>query len=200
MPIRLIWGLQRPLRERILVSCLMGMGLVATGTVCVKMTTFVTVGQGDPLSSTVWPSLLAKLEELLGIIAACTPCLKSPAERFLQRIGVISDRYANSTTRPSFVASHHQAPKDYTISPNQNRNNRGDDIDMEEVEITTKPQSKSSSITQISRLGSAGKSDWNNSLITTTVPPVPTNLDAQTSSNRSLSATNGNAPKGWEAI
>jgi hypothetical protein len=47
--------------------------------------------------------LFAKLEEEVGIIAACMPCLKSPAEELLRRIGVLGKQWCMGMERPSFV-------------------------------------------------------------------------------------------------
>ncbi|KAF8850102.1 hypothetical protein BDZ45DRAFT_207218 [Acephala macrosclerotiorum] len=68
------------------------------------MTTFNSVDLGDPLQATVTDSMWAKLEELVGIIGACLPCLKPPAEKVLRRLGIITDRCMAS--RPSFVFSY----------------------------------------------------------------------------------------------
>lgn len=112
MPIQLIRTLNRPLREKILISCLMAMGLLATAIAIIKMTTFKGAFLGDPLSSTVIGSLWAKLEEQVGIIAACIPCLKGPAEKFLHRIGILANRLGHSVELPSFVV-----PKSQNATP-----------------------------------------------------------------------------------
>ncbi|KAL5326369.1 hypothetical protein ACEPPN_004053 [Leptodophora sp. 'Broadleaf-Isolate-01'] len=91
MPVKLIRTLNRPLREKILIGCLMAMGLVATIIAGIKTKTFKNVYLGDPLSTTVDSSMWAKLEELVGIIAACMPCLKAPAEKLLRRAGILPD-------------------------------------------------------------------------------------------------------------
>lgn len=83
----------------------MALGLLGTITACAKMSTFPSVYQGDPLSATVNASLLAKLEEQVGIICACLPTLKGPLQRLLIRIGVLSSQWGGSLTRPSFVIS-----------------------------------------------------------------------------------------------
>lgn len=106
MPLKLIRTLNRPLREKILISGLMAMGLIATIIAGIKTKTFKNVYLGDPLSATVDSSMWAKLEELVGIIAACMPCLKAPAEKALRRLGVLSD-HEDSLTMPSFVAPRH---------------------------------------------------------------------------------------------
>lgn len=103
MPIRLIWTLHRTLREKILICCLMAMGLVATGIAAYKMTLSTKFQKGDLLSATVQLSLWNRLEELVGMSAACMPSLKAPAERFLLHIGVLAKQAGVS--RPSFVMS-----------------------------------------------------------------------------------------------
>ncbi|KAF2785479.1 hypothetical protein K505DRAFT_206559, partial [Melanomma pulvis-pyrius CBS 109.77] len=100
MPIRLIRTLTRPTSEKILISFLMALGLLATAIMCAKMTTFNDFGKGDPMQATIKPSMYAKIEEQIGIIAACLPCLKSPAEQLLKRFGILKE---HQLTRPSFV-------------------------------------------------------------------------------------------------
>jgi len=101
MPIKIARSLSRPFREKVLISCLMALGLCATAIAGVKMTTFNDVGLGDQLYDSIKPSLYAKLEEQVGIIAACAPCLKAPVERLLRRVGVLSER--DPLSKPSFV-------------------------------------------------------------------------------------------------
>lgn len=124
MPIKLARSLHRPMRERILICCLMGLGLCATVIAGVKMTTFDDVGLGDPLYDTIKPSLYAKLEEQVGIIAACTPCLKAPIENLLKRAGILAER--DEDTRPSFVISIKEGPSDNSLT----RDNTGGDKSM----------------------------------------------------------------------
>jgi hypothetical protein len=116
MPIRLIRNLTRPLTEKILIGILMATGLLATGVLCAKLSTYPTFGQGDPMQATVGPSTWTKLEELCGIIASCLPSLKEPGEKALRKIGILTTRLHN--TLPSFVNSHQISlqglPKDHT--------------------------------------------------------------------------------------
>lgn len=100
MPIRLIRTLNRSTSEKILICFLMALGLFATAVACAKMTTFNDFGKGDPMQATIMPSLWAKLEEQVGIIASSLPCLKSPAEKMLKRFGILKE---HQLTRPSFV-------------------------------------------------------------------------------------------------
>ncbi|KAH7394486.1 hypothetical protein BKA66DRAFT_410867 [Pyrenochaeta sp. MPI-SDFR-AT-0127] len=100
MPIHLIRTLHRSTSEKILICVLMALGLLATTIACLKMTTFTTFGQGDVMQATIMPSLWAKLEEQVGIIASSVPCLKGPAETLLMKFGLLKEHHL---TRPSFV-------------------------------------------------------------------------------------------------
>ncbi|EPE30312.1 hypothetical protein GLAREA_13035 [Glarea lozoyensis ATCC 20868] len=121
MPIRLIRSLNRPRSEKILVGALMALGILTTATVGAKMSAFPSVYKGDPLQGTVISSLLAKLEEQVGIICACLPTLKGPAERLLIRIGVSFGGFQHTMTRPSFVLS----TRNQNV-PAVHKNNQGD--------------------------------------------------------------------------
>lgn len=91
LPISFIWKIHRPLLERIVVAILMGLGVFAAITSIVKMTHVKSYGiTGDTLWDTIDISLWSMLEEQIGIIVACIPCLKSPFERLLGRLGLLS--------------------------------------------------------------------------------------------------------------
>ncbi|KAF4627704.1 hypothetical protein G7Y89_g10453 [Cudoniella acicularis] len=105
MPIKLIWTLNRSVREKVLIACLMAMGLAATGIAIYKTYISQHYFVGDFLQTSVRFSLWCKLEELVGIIAACAPSLKSPVGKLLRRIGVVPQQHHRGLTRPSFVIS-----------------------------------------------------------------------------------------------
>ncbi|KAJ4322419.1 hypothetical protein N0V94_002406 [Neodidymelliopsis sp. IMI 364377] len=100
MPIRLIWTLHRSKTEKVLICVLMSLGLLATAVACVKMTTFNDFGKGDVMQATIKPSMLARLEEIVGVIACSLACLKGPVERILRKLGLAKD---HNLTTPSFV-------------------------------------------------------------------------------------------------
>ncbi|KAF2277766.1 uncharacterized protein EI97DRAFT_449213 [Westerdykella ornata] len=100
MPIKLIRTLNRPRNEKVLISLLMALGLLATAVAAAKMTTFKNFGTGDPMQATIPPSMYAKLEEVVGIIASSLPCLKAPVQNLLKKLGVLQTR---QLSRPSFV-------------------------------------------------------------------------------------------------
>lgn len=100
MPIRLVRTLHRSTTEKILICVLMSLGLLATAVACVKMTTFNDFGKGDVMQATIKPSMLTRLEEIVGIIASSVACLKSPIEKILKKLGIVKEHYL---TTPSFV-------------------------------------------------------------------------------------------------
>ncbi|KAI0607744.1 hypothetical protein Ptr902_07099 [Pyrenophora tritici-repentis] len=101
MPIRLIRTLNRSTSEKILIGVLMALGLLATTINCAKMTTFSSFGKGDVMQATILPSMWAKLEEEVGIIATSLPWLKSPVENWLKKMDLLKE---HQLTRPSVVA------------------------------------------------------------------------------------------------
>lgn len=90
MPLYFIRGMNRLLVERILVSVLMALGLCATAAVAVKiyLATISDTIIVDTYRETLRVCLWCRLEEYLLIASACAPCLKSPIEGFLRRLGV----------------------------------------------------------------------------------------------------------------
>jgi len=89
MPLPLVWNLTRPLLERILLAVLMALGLCATAVAALKiyhMNGFDLTS--DFLRTIVEMALLSRVEELVLIVAACAPFLKSPTESFLRRFNV----------------------------------------------------------------------------------------------------------------
>jgi hypothetical protein len=124
-PITLIRTLNRPLREKVLVAGLMALGLLTTAAAGAKMSTFPGIYKGDVLQGQILASLLATLEEQIGIICACLPTLKGPAERLLIRLGVLSRELRFS--RPSFVMStRRRAPQTLPIDTLEPTNEHSD--------------------------------------------------------------------------
>lgn len=102
LPLFFIRQIQRPLRERVILGCLMGLGVFAAITSIVKTTLVKTYGiTGDTFWDAIEISLWSILEEQTGIIAACIPCLKSPFERFLGKLGLLSTSKRATYYHPS---------------------------------------------------------------------------------------------------
>ena len=94
-PMVLLWGLRRPLRERILVCGLMGIGLLAS-VACIAKAVAVR-RWGDPELET-WSLAMAIatwtiVEQLLAVLAACSPSLKRPLQKILGRFGILLTHY-----------------------------------------------------------------------------------------------------------
>ncbi|KAE9365760.1 hypothetical protein N431DRAFT_418563 [Stipitochalara longipes BDJ] len=122
MPIQLIRTLNRPFREKILISCLMALGLLATGIAGYKIPLSQEANSGDLLSTTVKLSVWNKLEEQLGIIAACLPCLKAQIERLLYRFGILKSRL---DPLPTFSTSPQDTEKSEVEDIFQNNSTSG---------------------------------------------------------------------------
>lgn len=92
VPITFIWTLHRPRLEKILIGCLMALGLVTSALAILKMIRIVqSLYRGpdfmfDMMDLTLW----VKLEEILIIIAASAPSIKSTVERVLRCIGILA--------------------------------------------------------------------------------------------------------------
>ncbi|KAK8050942.1 hypothetical protein PG993_002327 [Apiospora rasikravindrae] len=89
-PITFLWSLKRPFRERVVIGILMSLGVLAGVSSLVKILMigrFGTPGIDMPaLNGTI--STWTVLEQLLGVIAACTPFCKPIFERCLRAVGV----------------------------------------------------------------------------------------------------------------
>ncbi len=111
-PMVMLWNLHRPLRERILVCCLMGIGLLASGAGIVKA---VIVRQWDDTDNWALAMSIATwtiAEQLLGVLGACSPSLKGPLEKLLRRFGVFIDNY---NSQLSFVPGRWLEGRDIEI-------------------------------------------------------------------------------------
>ncbi|KAF2113873.1 hypothetical protein BDV96DRAFT_467068, partial [Lophiotrema nucula] len=90
VPITFIRKMQRPIRDKVVLSCLMGLGIFATVASIVKTTLVRKYGAtGDSLWDALGLTLWSIIEVQVGIFAACVPTLKSPFERTLHRIGIL---------------------------------------------------------------------------------------------------------------
>jgi hypothetical protein len=151
MPIKLLRSLNRPTSEKILVGVLMSLGLLATAFTVAKIPNRAQLSKGDPLQSTILPSIYAKLEETVGIIAASAPCLKSSAEQLLKRLGILKE---HQLTTPSFVNSAPISPLEKELDSNQSSGSKGSGPNGKDAirfdSVTVKPGSSSSAVLELS--------------------------------------------------
>lgn len=91
LPISFLRKIQRPLRERIIVGMLMGLGVFAGVASCLKIVSAAQLGRTvDPINERINIAMWSVVEELVGIIAICIPCLRSPFQRALEYCGLLS--------------------------------------------------------------------------------------------------------------
>jgi len=89
LPLVFIRQLKRPRRDKIVLSVLMGCGLMATAAGIVKIVyTERVVHMGDFFYNSVRLGIFSNLELFIGIIACCAPCLKSLLDKVLRRMGI----------------------------------------------------------------------------------------------------------------
>jgi len=101
IPISFLKELQRPMREKLVLGFLMGLGVFTASAVIVKMTVIGNFGDTtDPLWDIVTLATWSIVEAQIGIIAMCVPTLKGPMESVLRRLGVLSKR---STTNGGYI-------------------------------------------------------------------------------------------------
>lgn len=113
LPISFLRHMNRPTRERLVLGALMGLGLFASAAAIVKTTYIYSYGSTkDPLFDVVDLSLWNSLEQDIGIIAACIPCLKQPAERLLKRVGLVSTTHRS---RQSGYYPHNRYPHSHEM-------------------------------------------------------------------------------------
>ncbi|KAK0624311.1 hypothetical protein B0T14DRAFT_428371 [Immersiella caudata] len=101
-PMVVLWKLRRPMRERILVCALMAVGLLASASSLVKAVIIQEWGNPDVDGWALAESIATwtVVEQELAVIAACSPSLKGPLQRFLGKLGILLTRY---DSRVSFM-------------------------------------------------------------------------------------------------
>jgi len=110
MPFTFISKMNLPLRQKIVLGSLMGLGLFATAAGIVKMTLIRTYTHGtDTLYGMIGLYLWGFLEQEMTIVALCVPCLKAPFEKVLRRLKLVSSSGGRSNeqgtkTRSGYIA------------------------------------------------------------------------------------------------
>ena len=116
-PITFLWNLNRPLRERVVIGCLMSLGMLAGVSSLVKILMigrFGTPGiDGPALNVTI--STWTVLEQVLGVVAACTPFCKPVFETCLRALGVSLTRPAGGPQSTPVRANYQRATEHDTF-------------------------------------------------------------------------------------
>jgi hypothetical protein len=91
LPIALLLNISIPCRQKFLICTLMGLGILATCATFPKFKALRALGTDFDIS---WDggkiAMWSVLESSLGMIAACLPPLKTAAEAWLRRMGLVS--------------------------------------------------------------------------------------------------------------
>ena len=93
LPISFLRKIQRPVRERAIIGVLMGLGAFAGVASIIKITAAAQFGTtSDSINESVKIGMWSVIEELVGLIVICVPCLRSPLQRAVQMFGGITTR------------------------------------------------------------------------------------------------------------
>ena len=108
LPITFIYGLTRPLHEKVLIGCLMAAGLAATGVALARLFLimgYVPIGKLGPAMNMV-QDLLWGLELTIGVLTASIPTLKAPVHRLLLDWGWLQENKSSSDMSPESFLEH----------------------------------------------------------------------------------------------
>jgi hypothetical protein len=96
LPISFLRRVQRPLRERVIVGALMGLGFFAGVASILKIVSVEGYGRtGDLMNESITIGMWSVIEELVGFIVICIPCLRSAFQHVLRYCGLVSTRIKN---------------------------------------------------------------------------------------------------------
>ncbi|KAK0701397.1 hypothetical protein B0T21DRAFT_379096 [Apiosordaria backusii] len=91
MPATFLSNVQIPMRERIVIGILMGLGIFASAASIVKAVALAEFGKtDDPNGQGIIVGTWFCIEQQVAFIAACIPCLRKPFQIFLQKVGLLS--------------------------------------------------------------------------------------------------------------
>ncbi|KAI4622788.1 uncharacterized protein J4E87_005881 [Alternaria ethzedia] len=97
LPVSFLRGIQRPVRERVIVGALMGLGFFTGVASILKIIAAMNFGKtGDPMNESIIVGMWSAIEELVGFIVICVPTLRSPFQHVLRYLGVASVRIKNN--------------------------------------------------------------------------------------------------------
>lgn len=129
-PMMILWKLRRPRRERILICCLTGMGLFASGASIAKALKVGEWGRGnvdDMWALAVSIATWTIVEQFVAVLAACSPSLKGPIEYLLARCGILLTGAASPHfSFPSMVRTHATERTDATTAAARRREEQGE--------------------------------------------------------------------------
>ncbi|CAI6333629.1 unnamed protein product [Periconia digitata] len=140
LPISFLRKVQLPLRERIILGVLMGLGLFAGIVAAVKTYYLTRFFVGNPIINAIRVGFLSSTEALLALATCCIPCLRALFQRILERFGLASPRppHNDSSYDGGISTSRSRTRKTTSTASGINMNNlmRGDDNRSETRALT----------------------------------------------------------------
>lgn len=104
LPVTFIRTLRRSLHEKVLIACLMGAGMAATGIAIVRLFLIMGyLGKGPTAWKNVEQDILWGMELTIGVLTASIPPLKAPMQRLLLSWGVLQSNPGSGGSSKSFV-------------------------------------------------------------------------------------------------
>lgn len=101
MPVTFLRKVQIPVRERVVIAILMGLGVFASAASIVKAVIAANFGKtDDPNLEGISIGTWSVVEEQVAFIAACIPCLRKPFQQVLQHFGLVTS-ISGSTAKKS---------------------------------------------------------------------------------------------------
>ncbi|KAF1846353.1 uncharacterized protein K460DRAFT_377584 [Cucurbitaria berberidis CBS 394.84] len=132
MPISFLRKIQRPVRERIIVGGLMGLGVFAGVASILKIVAAAQFGRtGDPTNESIKIGMWSVVEELVGMIVICIPCLRSLFQHVLEYCGVLTVRVRQHTYTRGYGRTYDRSEETKKSSRSQSRSRLATVVDGE---------------------------------------------------------------------
>ena len=104
LPVIFIRTLRRPLYEKVLIACLMGAGMAATGIAIARLFLIMGfLGKGPTATINVEQDIFWGMELTIGVLTASLPPLKAPVQRLLLSWGMLHSNPGSDVSSKSFV-------------------------------------------------------------------------------------------------
>ncbi|KAF2439976.1 hypothetical protein P171DRAFT_369088 [Karstenula rhodostoma CBS 690.94] len=99
LPVNFLRKVQRPLRERVVIGLLMGLGVFAGVASIIKIKQILAMkNSGDAYADIIVIEMWCSIEVLTGFIVSCVPCLRGPFQRVLEHYGIVTLRQTTTYT------------------------------------------------------------------------------------------------------
>jgi hypothetical protein len=123
LPLSFLRRMKRPLRERVVVGVLMGLGVFAGVASILKIIAAVRfASKPDHTVQSINIAMWSVVEELVGFIVICVPCLRSACQRVREFCGVLGARVRQCTFSGNCTATFRDGGREARVkSQSQSR-------------------------------------------------------------------------------